>query len=53
MSISSTTNGMAEIFGGGAPSLRRLYDSTRMPPASTYSSAITPSAEMLSSLPWP
>ena len=35
ISISSTTNGIAEIVGGGAPSRRRLQDSTRMPPAST------------------
>ena len=35
ISITSTTNGIAESVGGGAPSRRRLQDSTRMPPAST------------------
>ena len=34
-STSSTMNGIADSVGGGAPSRRRLQDSTRMPPAST------------------
>ena len=46
--MSSTTNGIAEIAGGAAQSLSRLQASTGMPPASTYSIAMTPSADRLS-----
>ena len=35
ISTSSTTNGIAESVGGGAPSRSRLQAATRMPPAST------------------
>ena len=51
--VGGSQGAIADSVGGGAPSRSRLQDSTRMPPASTYSIAMTPSADRLSSLPWP